>query len=91
MTGNLPTRIMLLRFIITISACRSDTEILGPHSQYLPKIVSIFAEVMHEQLILKSVILLIIILFCFPTYPCNFGSTVMNEFLNGLFSNLYIL
>ena len=72
MTGNLPTRIMLLQFIITISACRSDTEILGPHSQYLPKIVSIFAEVMHEQLILKSVILLIIILFYFPTYPCNF-------------------
>ena len=63
---------MLLQFIITISACRSDTEILGPHSQYLPKIVSIFAEVMHEQLILKSVILLIIILFYFPTYPCNF-------------------
>lgn len=47
MTGNLPTRIMLLRFIITISACRSDSEILGPQSQYLPKIVSIFAEVMH--------------------------------------------
>lgn len=25
---------------------RSDTEILGPHSQYLPKIISIFAEVL---------------------------------------------
>lgn len=63
MTGNLPTRIMLLQFIITFSACRSDTEILGPQSQYLPKIVSIFAEVMHEQLNLKSVILLIYFIF----------------------------
>jgi hypothetical protein len=35
----------LLRFTITISACRSDAEILGPQNQYLPKIISIFAEV----------------------------------------------
>jgi hypothetical protein len=31
---------------MTLSVCRSDADILGPHSQYLPKIVSIFAEVL---------------------------------------------
>jgi hypothetical protein len=33
---------------MTLSVCRSDADILGPHSQYLPKIVSIFAEVISD-------------------------------------------
>jgi hypothetical protein len=73
MTGSLPTRIMFLQFIIILSAWRSDAEILGPHSQYLPKVVLIFAEV-HWQLILKYANMLIITLFYFTTHRYNLFS-----------------
>ena len=32
--------------------CRSDAQVLGPNSQYLPKIVSIFAEVISDVCLL---------------------------------------
>lgn len=35
--------------------CRSDAQVLGPHSQYLPKIVSIFAEVILTSVLALSV------------------------------------
>lgn len=44
--ANYPCHLLqLVQQLYDLSSCRSDMELLGPNNQYLPKIVSVFAEV----------------------------------------------